>query len=74
MPNDIIEEPTAEEIDEHFKALDDSVALITKLKAGDTERMSDDEVADCIDRNERHIEIMLAKPFMSEDARATNYA
>lgn len=74
MSDDIIEQPTAEEIDRHFKALDDSVALIAKLKSGDTEGMPADEVADCIDRNKRHIEIMLAKPFMSADARAASYA
>jgi len=35
--------------------------------------MSPEEVADCIDRNEKHIEIMLAKSFIASDARAVNY-
>jgi len=65
--------PSMEEIDQHFKALDDSVGLIEKLKAGDTMGMSPEEVADCIDRNEQHIEIMLAKSFIASDARAVNY-
>jgi len=53
--------PTAEEIARHYSAAMDSVNLIN---AGQPERMSDEDWADCVARNVAHLEIMVAKDFM----------
>lgn len=58
---DIIEQPTAEEIARHYSACMDSVNLIN---AGQPEGMSDEDWADCLERNRQHLEIMVAKDFM----------
>jgi len=41
----------------------DSVALIN---AGQPEDMSDEDWADCLERNKAHLEIMVAKDFMQD--------
>ena len=51
---------TAEQIAQHYKAMGDSVDLIN---AGQPEGMTDEEWADCLERNVAHLEIMLAKDF-----------
>ena len=51
--------PTAEEIAQHYKAAMDSVNL---LNAGQPEDMSDEEWADCLKRNQDHLQIQLGKP------------
>jgi hypothetical protein len=54
----MMENPTPEQIAQHYKAAMDSVNLI---KAGKPESMSDAEWADCLSRNKEHLKIMLAK-------------
>jgi hypothetical protein len=53
-------ELTAEEIQKHYDAAMDSVNL---LNAGKPEDMSDEDWADCVQRNKAHLEIMVAKDF-----------
>jgi len=68
MENEI----TAEQIAQHYKAMGDSVDLIN---AGQPEDMSDEDWADCLDRNVEHLKIMLAKDFWTdEDMTAVNAA
>lgn len=57
---------TAEEINAMFSAMDDSVSLVDSLVAADTHS---EEIDDTVDRNYRHIEIMLAKDHISADDR-----
>lgn len=61
---DIIETPTAEEIARHYSAAMDSVNLIN---AGQPEGMTDEEWADCVERNKEHLRIMLAKDFWTTE-------
>jgi hypothetical protein len=72
----IIDIPSAEEIARHLSAAMDSVNL---LNAGKPEGMTDEDWADCVARNVAHLEIMVAKPWMSgqdlsplQDAIAAN--
>lgn len=58
-----IEQLTAEQIEQHYKAAMDSVNLIN---AGKPEDMADDEWADTLKRNVEHLEIMVAKDFMQD--------
>jgi hypothetical protein len=57
-------EITAEEIAQHYKAALDSVALINGEKP---EQTSDEEWADTVKRNKEHLEIMLAKDFWTTE-------
>ena len=67
-----MDEITPEQIAQHYKAMGDSVDL---LNAGQPEDMSDEDWADCVDRNVRHLQIMLAKDFWTtEDMTAVNAA
>ena len=59
-----VEQPTAEEIQRHYFAALDSVALIN---AGKPEQMEDAEWADCVARNVEHLKIMLAKDFWTTE-------
>jgi len=59
-----IETPTPEEIQRHFNAAMDSVALIN---AGQPEKMTDEDWADCLQRNRDHLIIMLAKDFWTTE-------
>jgi len=72
MENEI----TAEEIAKHYSAMGDSVTLINGIIDGS--KMADDtqeEKNDCVDRNVRHLEIMVAKDFWTnEDMTASNAA
>ena len=72
MENEI----TAEEIAQHYSAMGDSVDLINGIIDGSL--MADDtqeDKNDCVDRNVRHLEIMVAKDFWtSEDMTASNAA
>ena len=66
------DEITAEQIAQHYKAMGDSVDLIN---AGQPEGMDDEEWADCVSRNVRHLKIMVAKDFWTtEDMTAVNAA
>ena len=53
-----IQEVTAEEIAQHYKAAMDSVNL---LNAGKPEDMTDAEWANTVKRNKEHLEIQIAK-------------
>ena len=72
MENEI----TAEEIAQHYSAMGDSVDLINgiidgSLMAEDTQ----EDKNDCVDRNVRHLEIMVAKDFWTtEDMTDANSA
>jgi len=59
--SEIIEQPTAEEIAQHYSACLDSVNLIN---AGQPAGMSNEDWAKCVARNVAHLEIMVAKDFM----------
>ena len=67
---------TTEQVQQHFNAMGHSVALINDIIAGDA--MADDtteDKQDCVDRNVRHLEIMVAKDYWtSEDMTAANAA
>ena len=71
-----MDEPTAEQIAQHYTAMGHSVDLINAISAG--EAMADDDAADkqdCVDRNVEHLEIMVAKDFWTtEDMTAANAA
>ena len=72
MENEI----TAEEIQQHYSAMGDSVDLINGIIDGSL--MADDtqeDKNDCVDRNVRHLEIMVAKDFWTtEDMTSANSA
>jgi hypothetical protein len=57
------EQPTPEQIQQHYDAAMDSVNL---LDAGKPEDMSDDDWTDCVSRNVEHLEIMVAKDFWTD--------
>lgn len=61
---ELVQEVTAEQIAQHYKAALDSVAL---LDAGKPEEMSDEDWADTVKRNKEHLEIMLAKDFWTTE-------
>jgi hypothetical protein len=67
---------TTEQIAKHYTAMGHSVSLINDIIAGDA--MADDateDKQDCVDRNVRHLEIMLAKDFWTnQDMTAANAA
>ena len=67
---------TTEQIAQHYTAMGHSVALINDIISGDA--MADDtaeDKQDCVDRNVRHLEIMVAKDFWTdEDMTETNDA
>ena len=71
-----MDEPTAEQIAQHYTAMGHSVDLINAIIAG--EAMADDDAADkqdCVNRNVEHLEIMVAKDFWTtEDMTAANAA
>ena len=57
---------TAEDIENHFSAMADSVALINQLvEAADKSEKNKDNAK----RNYEHLEIMLAKDFIADDLR-----
>ena len=61
---DNIEQPTAEEIAQHYSAAMDSVNLINGDKPS---MMSDAEWADTLKRNKEHLEIMVAKTYWTTE-------
>ena len=70
------EEITSAEIQQHYSAMGDSVDLINGIIDGSL--MADDtqeDKNDCVDRNVRHLEIMIAKDFWTtEDMTSANSA
>jgi hypothetical protein len=61
MPEETL---TAEEITRHYNAATDSVNLINDLMAKDSRTA---EELDTVDRNVRHLEIMLAKDYWTDE-------
>ena len=61
---ELVQEITAEEIAQDYKAALDSVALINSTKPEST---TDAEWADTIARNKEHLNIMLAKDFWTTE-------
>jgi len=55
-----MENPTPEQIAQHYSAAMDSVNLIN---GGKPAQMSDADWADCLKRNKEHLKIMLAKDY-----------
>jgi hypothetical protein len=55
---------TAEQISKHYSAAMDSVRL---LNAGKPVRMSDEDWANTVERNKKHLQIMLAKDFWTTE-------
>jgi len=67
------EELTAEEINGHFSAMDDSVNLINDTIADDTDALkmfgSAEGVKEMMKRNTDHLELQLDKDWATEDSR-----
>ena len=67
------EELTAEEINGHFSAMDDSVNLINDTIADNTNALemfgSEEEVKLMMKRNTDHLELQLDKDWATEDSR-----
>jgi hypothetical protein len=59
-------EPTPEQLEKHFSAMQDSVDLITSLQL--KESLSKEE-QDRLNRNKEHLSIMLDKDFIKSDSR-----
>ncbi len=59
-----LEQPTAEQIAQHYSAAMDSVNLIN---AGKPDNTTDAEWADCVSRNKEHLLIMIAKDFWTTE-------
>lgn len=57
-------EITPEEIAQNYSAAMDSVNLIATLKA---KAVLTDEDIDCMSRNKRHLEIMIAKDYWTDE-------
>jgi len=60
----MINTPTPEEIAQHYKAAMDSVNLIN---AGKPPNTTDAQWADRLDRNKRHLQLMLTKDFWTTE-------
>ena len=60
----VVEQPTAEQIAQHYSAAMDSVNLIN---GGKPEGMEDADWADTVARNKEHLKIMLAKDFWTSE-------
>ena len=67
------EQLTAEEINAHFSAMDDSVTLINDTIADNTDALemfgSEEEVKLMVKRNTDHLELQLDKDWATEDSR-----
>jgi len=62
--SEIINQPTAEEIAQHYSAAMDSVNLIN---AGKPEGMTAEDWTDTVARNKEHLQLMLAKDFWTTE-------
>jgi hypothetical protein len=58
------QQPSAEQIAQHYSACMDSVNLIN---AGQPEGMEDADWANCVARNKEHLVLMLAKDFWTTE-------
>ena len=64
MTIETIDQPTAEQIAQHYSAAMDSVNLIN---AGKPEGMTAEDWADCLSRNKEHLVLMLAKTYWTTE-------
>jgi len=64
------EAPTAEQLDKHFSALDDSVGVIDSLVESPRENQTAEEAAAEISRNVEHLALMLEKDFIKDAGRS----
>ena len=63
-------EPTPEQIDQMFRAMDDSVSVINlRCTNGPGEYQTQLECNQEIDRNDRHLELMLSKDYIQDAGR-----
>jgi hypothetical protein len=62
--SETIDQPTAEQIAQHYSAAMDSVNLIN---AGKPEGMTDADWTACLSRNKEHLVIMLAKDYWTTE-------
>lgn len=63
-----MENPTPEQIAQHYSAMGDSVWLVNAIIAG--EQMADaseQDKKDTVERNVSHLELMLAKDFWTDE-------
>jgi hypothetical protein len=60
----LFETPSAEEIERHYSAAMDSVNL---LNTGQPQSMSDEDWADCVQRNVDHLKIMVEKDYWTDE-------
>ena len=68
----MVDNPTTEEINAHFSAMDDSVNLINATVADDTEALTTqtaEEVKEMVTRNTDHLELQLGKDWAINDNR-----
>ena len=65
------EAPTAEELEQHFSALGDSVGVIDTLTAeGPREGQTAEQAADEIKRNVDHLALMIEKDYIKSAGRS----
>jgi len=62
--SETIDQPTAEQIAQHYSAAMDSVNLIN---GGKPAQMTDADWTACLSRNKEHLQIMLAKDFWTNE-------
>jgi len=62
--SETIDQPTAEQIAQHYSAAMDSVNLIN---GGKPDGMTTSDWTDCVARNKEHLKIMLAKDFWTTE-------
>ena len=64
-----MDELTVEQIAQNYSEMGDSVALINDVIAGNA--MADDDASDrqdCVDRNNQHLELMVAKDYWTDES------
>ena len=62
--------PTAEELEQHFSALDDSVWVIDSLVESPRENQTAEEAAEEIERNVAHLKLMIEKEYIKNAGRS----
>ena len=62
---------TEEKIAQDYSVMQDSVNLINEMRTNPPEDMTNEEVADCISRNVKHLKIMVAKDYWTDEDMTT---
>ncbi len=71
LPSFPEETPTAEELEQHFSAMGDSVWVIDSLvDDGPREGQTAEEATEEIERNVAHLALMIEKPFIKSAGRS----